>query len=188
MRLPEAPQPRGPQIEISGVTTVPGWGVRLVLLALATCSAVVATGANPGAGIVVPLVVGIALVVAAPGGFLPFFFVLVVAGAQLLGSEGFSWRTFVLLLGLHLVLRLSALATQLGMRTRVEVALLLTVLLELLPFQLTAQALALLAAGVALLDLSMSGLRVLAVVGGVAVAVLLLPRVWLAGWNANTSD
>lgn len=182
--------PGRPRVELGLVAPVPGVAVRLapaVLLLL--CGALSGGGALLWA-VLVPAAVAVAWQPASP---LPavsvaLIGVAVFAGGDLLGggagstSAGLA-RTSALVLGVHLVLRGSALASHVAWRSVVEGAVLGRVARSVLGAQLVAQSVVLavvwLRSGLGGVVAGAPWLRLVAVVAVLAVALLVVPRSWL---------
>ena len=138
---PERRAPLPPRVAVDGVVTLPGWALRLALLALAgVCVAPLAEGRTA------PWVVAVVLAAAVarqPGGAAPAVFA-VVAGIQLLvvGTGGWHPRTFLVLFGVHALVWLAALNGDLPPDGRLERRALARSTIAFLRLQLPAQALA----------------------------------------------
>lgn len=120
---------------------VVGWALRAVLgVLVVACAVLVTTGGGPAvAGDV--LVAGAVLVVR-PGRVLPAVVVAVVGAHVLVAGTPPLAALLLLVLALHLLLVCAAVAGRVGLRARVEVAVLLAVLRDALPVQVAGQALA----------------------------------------------
>jgi hypothetical protein len=162
-------------------------GIAGLLVALSGAAGL-PVGATRGFAVTV-LVVLIAtgcMVVVRPGGVAAGVLVAGVGLVALRDPAGFTVRTFALILLVHVLLRLSAVAGQAGWRARVELAVLAAQAREVAVVQVGVQLLALATAGVPMIVRAGGPLgggtgawvRVGVVTGVLALVVLLVPRSW----------
>ncbi|MGV8978238.1 MAG: hypothetical protein ACOH17_09355 [Cellulomonas sp.] len=177
---------RAQRIELELDRTVPGWVLRAalgvvggLLVALSDAAAL------PTGAVLVGLIAAACVAAAWPGSLAAGALVVGVVVVEVSHRPGFTVGTFVLILLVHLLLRLSAVAAQAGWRARVEVAVLTAQAREVAVVQVGVQVLALVAASVSLVaagvdDAALGAwVRVGAVGGVLALGVLLAPRAWV---------
>ncbi|WP_199424812.1 hypothetical protein [Actinotalea solisilvae] len=183
--------PSPPRVELRLAGAVPGSVVRIAA-ALAVVAVVGLSGPPPQLGVV--LAAAAALVLrwptwpVAPAVLLVTLFV-VLAGPDLLavdasGDASGLVRASALVLAVHLMLRLGALAGRIAWRGRVDRAVLGTVGRSVLGVQVVVQgallAVVWLRSGFGTTPGVQEALRLVAVLAVAAVAVLVVPRAWLA--------
>ena len=196
---------RDARIELQLGRSMPGWALRLTLAAV-TVAVLVVAGLLPLRAASAPDVAAVAtgavlvlalVVVLRPGGLAVTVLVLAVGLGTLATADGISGRTFALVLLVHLLVRLAAVAELVPGRMRVELAVLGAQLREVAVVQVGVQSLTLVAAvaeraagaaagrraGQVVGDAAGAGagdawLRVLAVAGVLTVVALLVPRTW----------
>lgn len=181
------------RIELELGRTVPGWLLRVALggvaglLVALSGAAALPFGATRGFAVTVLilLVATGCTVVVRPGGVAGGVLVAGVGLVALHEPAGFAARTFALILLVHVLLRLAAVAGQAGWRARVELAVLAAQAREVAVVQVGVQLLALAAAGAGMIVRAggLGGgigawLRVAVVAGVLALVVLLVPRSW----------
>lgn len=177
--------------------TVGGWVLRVALAVLAAV-VLVLSGLTDTAGAgglrtyLLPLAVLCAVVtVARPGSVAPGALLVVVAVRLLQDAVTVDLRTCALVLAVHLLLRITALAAQAGWRVRVEVALVGAHLREAAVPQLGAQALTLAAAAVVASSGAGAGgswFRLGAVLAALGVVVVLGLGRWRASGSAGAGS
>lgn len=184
------PVPPAPRVELALARAVPGALVRLLPGLL-----VVAGGALVGAGSTVWTVTAVFAVVVTWRPVWPVSALFTLAlGVWVLGGDDLLlldprtgtvpgiWRLAALVLTVHLVARLAALAAHVGWRSTVEVPVLGRLARSVLTVQVVAQSLVLLVAWVRT-GLGGAGgqewLRIVAVAGAALLALLLVPREWM---------
>lgn len=197
-RVPASP------VEVDLAGPVPGAAVRVLpSLAVLVCGLLLRPGGWAlWAGV---LAVAVAVAVRPRSGAAPAFVLLVGvavwAGGDLLAPDAGSGvhtgrlvRLSALVLGVHLVLRLSALAGNVAWRGRVEAAVLLRIARAVLGLQLTVLLMLLavvwlragLGSTLAGSVTGQQGLRLVAVLAAVAAVLLVLPPGWLRRRSAGT--
>lgn len=178
---------RAQRIELELDRAVPSWALRGGLgvvggLLVGLSRATDVPGGPVRVAVMTALVVLVGVVVVRPGSLAAAALVVVVGLVEIGRPAGFTARTFVLILLVHVLLRLAAVAAQAGWRAWVEVAVLTAQVREVAVVQAGVQLLALVAASVPLLasGADAGGLRAwvrVGAVGGVlALVVLLRPR------------
>jgi hypothetical protein len=184
---------RAQRIELELGRAVPGWTLRVGLGGVGGLLVALSRAADLPLGptrvfvamALVGLVAAAGVAVVRPGSPAVGVLVVVVGLFEIGRPAGFTARTFVLILLVHVVLRVAAVAAQAGWRARVEVAVLAAQVREVAVVQAGVQVLALAAASVPLVTAGANGggvgawVRVAAVGGVLALVVLLLPRTWL---------
>lgn len=181
---------RARRIELELGRTVPGWVLRAGLGAVGGLLVALSDAADlpTGAALVLAATALVGLMAAAcgtvawPGSLAAGALVVGVVLVEVSHPPGFTVRTFVLILLVHLLLRLAAVAAQAGWRARVEVAVLTAQAREVAIVQAGVQLLALVAASMSLVvagvdDATLGAWARVGAVGGVlALGVLLVPR------------
>ncbi|WP_147525082.1 hypothetical protein [Cellulomonas timonensis] len=171
---------RRDDVEVDIGPWAPAWALRLVLAAVAALALAVAwsgPGPQPPTSVVVALGLLVAVLAWAPGLGLSGMVVLVVGARVLFGGVPPLGSTMALVLLVHLLLWLGAVAARTTRRTRVELAVLASGARETAVLQVGAQALTVVAAVVAEGGLPPGdGWRVAALLLAGVVVVLALPR------------
>lgn len=178
---------REPEVEVRTGLSVPSVVLRLTLAAVAAATLALAWAPEPPA-VLSPVTLVLALLVAAltwqPGLGLGAVLALVVGGRVVAGDLLGPVALGVLVLLVHLVLWLAALASPTSWRTRVEVAVVVTGLRDLVVVQLGVQVLAVMALALARDGLAAGDAwRVGALVLAGAVVLLVLPRPAHVWWR-----
>lgn len=180
------------RIELELGRAVPGWTLRVGLGGVGGLLVGLSRAADLPVGptrvFVAMALVGLVGVLCAavvrPGSLTAGALVVVVGLFEIGRPAGFTARTFVLILLVHVLLRLAAVAAQVGWRARLEVAVLTAQAREVAVVQVGVQLLALVAASMSLVTAGADGgglgawVRVGAVGGVLALVALLLPRTW----------
>jgi len=183
---------RAQRIELELDRTVPSWALRVglgvvggLLVGLSRAADLPVGPARVFAAMALVVLVGVVgVVVVRPESLAAGALVVVVGLFEVGRPAGFTARTFVLILLVHVLLRLAAVAAQAGWRARVEVAVLTEQVREVAVVQAGVQLLALVAASVPLVAAGADAgalrawVRVGAVGGVLALVVLLMPRTW----------
>lgn len=183
-----APVPPVPRVRVALPGAIPGALVRLAPGVVVVVVALLA-GCSGGAWVLAGVAaVGVVFWPTKPfaAAFTGLAGIWVLAGGDLLTADPVSgsvpgvWRMAGLMVGVHLLLVGSALAGHVAWRSFVERAVVLRVLRGVLAAQAVALSLLVLVAWLrAWQPVGMEWLRVVAVVGVAAAAVLALPREWL---------
>lgn len=182
---------RRDEVEVDIGLWAPAWALRLVLAGVAALALAVAwSGPGPQAPTSVAVAVAMGVLVAvlawAPGLGLSGAVVLVVGARVLFGGVPPLESTMALVLLVHLLLWLGAVAARTTRRTRVELAVLASGARETAVLQVGAQTLAVVAAVVAEGGLPPGdGWRVAALALAGAVVVLALPRPRELWWRRD---
>ncbi|MFI2753833.1 hypothetical protein ACGIF2_10400 [Cellulomonas sp. P22] len=177
----------GPEVEVQTGPAVPAVALRCALAVTAAAALALAWAPAPPA-VLSPVTLVLALLVAAlvwqPGLGLGAVLALVVGGRVVAGDLLGPVALGVLVLLVHLVLWLAALATPTSWRTRVEVAVVVAGLRDLVVVQLGVQVLAVVALALARDGLAAGDAwRLGALLLAGAVVVLVLPRPARLWWH-----
>lgn len=180
---------RRDDVEVDIGRWAPAWALRVVLAAVAALALAVAwsgPGPLPPTSVVVVMGILVAVLAWAPGLGLSGAVALVVGARVLTGGVPPLGATMALVLLVHLLLWLGAVAARTTRRTRVELAVLASGARETAVLQVGAQALAVVAAVVAEGGLPPGdGWRVAALVLAGAVVLLALPRPKELWWRRD---
>lgn len=160
-------------LELDVGRTVPGWAVRLAVPVVAVAAeALVAPAHLPGRVRLVWFGVSAVLLARTPAGLVAPTLVLLAGLAQLTHPVSVGWRTSLVVLLLHGLLALAALAGYVAWRARVELAVLRGTILDALPAQVVAQVLVLALVPFGAAGTSHPWIRLVAVAAALGVALL----------------
>jgi hypothetical protein len=171
--LPDRSNARRPSVRIRTDGAVPGYALRLAVVALGLlCASLVVTG-PPGWVVVIALLIAIGCV---PGTLVTGVLLMVLGLLMVFDTDPAApWRTPLLVAGLPLMMQLATIAGQASWLARIELRVLELPLRRYLAIQLFAQLLALTGGLVEGLGLVLPQLMALAAVAVVALLVLWMP-------------